>query len=208
MSAAAVRVVTGGDAVHIGLRPLGGERCRCRGSRAQSPCARVIKSVASDHLAVRGSRAPASHVNGLLQVVMELILYEQMHGPSVAVTRTVEPDKVVIGVEIVFPLPSPAVTRDAGQPAALPASPNVVAAPVAAEASVMALPATADPRMVPADTAGAAAAPPMACIRRRWRAGRLAAPAVPAVPIADDVNAAASDRRRRRRTASLSTDTV
>ena len=55
-SAAAVRMVTGGDAVHIGLRPLGGERCRCRGSRAQSSCARVIMSIASDHLAVGGSR--------------------------------------------------------------------------------------------------------------------------------------------------------
>ena len=139
---------------------------------------------------------------------MELILYEQVHGPSVAVTRTVDADKVVIGVEIVFPLPSPAATRDAGQPVALLASPIVVAAPVAAEASVTVLPVTADPRMVPADTAGAAAAPPMACTRRRWRAGRLTAPAVPAIPMADDADAAVSDSRRRQRTRSLSTDTV
>ena len=118
-------------------------------------------------------------------VAMELLFYEQMHGASVAVTRTAGANNVVFGVEIVFPRPVPAVERDVGQPGALPSSPICAAVPVATEASATALTVPVPPRAVPADTVRTTAAPPTACYRRRWRAGRLAVPAVQAVSIAD-----------------------
>ena len=56
----AVRMARGGDAVHIGLRPLGGERCRCRGSRAHEPCALVItcKHWITSPWGLEGARVP------------------------------------------------------------------------------------------------------------------------------------------------------
>ena len=139
---------------------------------------------------------------------MELILYEHVHGPSVAVTRNVDADKVVFGVEIIFPLPSPAITIGAGPPATLSASPAAVAAPATAEAPVMVATTAADPRMVPAAVAGPAAGPPAVWTRRRWRSGRLAVAAVPPVPVDGGVDTAAPDQRRRQRAVSITEDTT
>ena len=202
--AVAVWLATSDDPVHIGLRPLGGERYRCRGSGAQSPSARLFLSLASDRAAVQCSSAPTPQFSCLSRSVMPLILYEHVHGASVTVTRDVDAGRVVIGVEIIFPRPSPASAAESAPSAGLFASSAAVAAPTPVDAPVVVATPAAVPRTAPAAVSGPAAGPPAVSTRRRWRSGRLAAAAVPLPPAGGDVDAAAPDPRRRRRAVSIS----